>query len=199
MKYVLFIVALAITQIATAQDQMYDICPLKVGQEIPQTTLNDESGKQVALSDLTADKPTVIVFYRGAWCGYCTKHLAELNDSKAAIDSLGYQIIGVTVDKAEKLVASIEASSDEIDVYADPEAATVMAFGLDWKVDDKLFVKYKNDYKLDLEEWSGGNHHRLPVPAIFIVKDNTIVFQYVNPNYRMRLKPETLLAVLKTL
>jgi len=31
------------------------------------------------------------------------------------------------------------------------------------------------------------------------LKDNVVQFQYVNPNYRTRLKPETLLAVLKTL
>ena len=199
MKHLLFLIALLTIQTLSAQDQMFDICPLKVGQAVPNTTLTDQDNKQVTLSDLTADKPTVLLFYRGAWCGYCTKHLAELNDNKAAIEKLGYQVIGITVDKAEKLAESIEDREDEITVYSDAKLETILAFGLNWKADNTLYNKYKNDYKLDLEEWSGQDHHSLPVPAIFIIKDGTVEFQYVNPNYRKRLKPEILLAILETL
>ena len=199
MKQIIFLLALLSSQFLFAQDQRFDVCPLKVGEEIPNTILTNDANEQTSLSDLTSDKPTVIVFYRGAWCGYCTKHLSELNEAKTDIEKLGYQIIGITVDKAEKLSESIEKSDAEIDVYSDSKAETIMAFGLDWKVDSTLFEKYKTAYKLDLEAWSGEDHHSLPVPAIFVIKENIVEFQYVNPNHAIRLKPETLLAVLKTL
>jgi len=178
---------------------MYDICPLKVGEEIPNTTLIDEVDKEITLSNLISDKPTVVIFYRGAWCGYCTQHLSELNEIKGEVEELGYQIIGITVDKPEKLSDSNENAESEIKVYSDSDLETITAFGLGWKVNEELFDKYKNEYKLDLEEWSGEDHHSLPVPAIFVIKEKTIEFQYVNPNYKTRLKPETLLAVLKTI
>lgn len=182
-----------------AQNSMHDICPLKVGSEIPSVTLTDKTNEAHTLADLTTETPSVLIFYRGAWCGYCTKHLAELNDIKAEVEELGYQMLGITVDQAEKLEESDKRGKSEIPVYSDASAEAIQAFGLDWQVDDELFSKYKNDYKLDLEAWSGQTHHTLPVPAVFVVKDGIVQFQYVNPKYSTRLKPATLLAVLQTL
>lgn len=199
MNKIIYVLMLFTSQIAVSQDQMYEVCPIKVGSEIPHTNLTNDQDQEINLSTLIGDKPTVMVFYRGAWCGYCIQHLAELNEMKEEIEQLGYQIIGITVDKAEKLAVSSEKAKSEIEVYSDAQLETITAFGLDWKVDNTMYDKYKNEYKLDLEAWSGEVHHSLPVPAIFIIKENTIQFQYVNPNYKVRLKPETLLAVLKTL
>lgn len=199
MKFILFIAIVFAVQLSNAQDQMYDICPLKVGEELPAVSLTDAENKAHTLADLTTDKPAVIIFYRGAWCGYCTKHLAELNDIKTAVAELGYQMFGVTVDQASKLEESTRRSESEIPVFSDAKLEVIKAFGLDWEVESTLFEKYKEKYKLDLEAWSGEDHHGLTVPAIFVVKDGIVQFQYVNPNYRLRLKPATLLAVLETL
>lgn len=182
-----------------AQDQMYDICPIKVGENTPAGLVYDDQNNAYELNQLMGEKPSVLVFYRGAWCGYCTQHLAELNDLKSDIDSMGFQIFGITVDRPEKLEESYTKSSDEIDVFSDASLSLINAFGLAWTLEDDQYTKYINDYNLDLELWSGKEHHSLPVPAIFVIKDQTIVFQYVNPNYKHRLKPETLMAVLSTL
>lgn len=182
-----------------AQNGMFDICPLKVGSDIPAVAITDAEHETYQLTDLVSEKPSVLIFYRGAWCGYCTQHLAELNDIKGDIEALGYQVFGITIDKAEKLEESTKRSESEITVYSDASADAVRAFGLDWQVEDELFNKYKDKYNLDLETWSGQDHHTLPVPAVFVVKEGKVQFQYVNPNYNTRLKPATLLAVLKTI
>ncbi len=199
MKSLMLLLALVSSHIAFSQNTMFDICPLKVGAEIPSVTLANKENKKQTLTQIIGEKPSVLIFYRGAWCGYCTKHLAELNEVKEEVESLGYQIFGVTVDQASKLEESNLKSESEIQVYSDANAEAIKAFGLDWQVDDELYTKYKTSYKLDLEEWSGESHHALPVPAVFIVKEGIVQFQYVNPNYNTRLKAETLLAVLKTL
>ncbi len=199
MKFSSIFILLLLSFFANAQDQMFDICPLKVGEEIPDVSITDDKNETHKLSALTAEKPSVIIFYRGAWCGYCTQHLAELNDIQHEIDSLGYQVFGITVDQPEKLEESYAKSAEEIQVYSDASLAAISGFGLDWKLADEQYTKYKESYNLDLEVWSGEDHHSLPVPAIFVVKDQMIKFQYVNPNYKLRLKPETLLAILSTL
>ena len=181
-----------------AQETMHDICPLKVGAEVPAGTLEGKEKKH-KLSELTKSKPSVLIFYRGAWCGYCVKHLAELNTIKDEVKELGYEMFGITVDQASKLKESDIQATNEIPVYSDADLDVIKGFGLDWEVSEKMYTKYKESYELDLEDWSGEEHHRLPVPAIFIVKDGVVEFQYVNPNYSKRLKPATLLAVLKTL
>jgi len=195
----ILLVTLLGNQMAKSQDVMYEICPIKVGEQAPDVSLTDSSKNEVLLSELTLEKPTVLIFYRGAWCGYCTKHLAELNEIKTDVEKLGFQMLGITVDQSSKLQESTKRSQSEIQVYSDSKLEAINAFGLDWQVEEELFNKYKEQYKLDLEDWSGEDHHSLPVPAIYIIKDGIIQFQYVNPNYRSRLKPETLLAILETL
>ena len=187
------------SQFAFSQNTMFDVCPIKIGAELPEVTVTNEDNEQQTIATLTAEKPTILVFYRGAWCGYCTKHLAELNDAKNEIETLGFNIIGITIDQADKITESYEKATDEIKVYSDNKAEAVKAFGLDWKVDDATFEKYVNSYNLNLEEWSGEKHHVLPVPAVFIIKEGVVEYSYVNPNYNTRLKTETLLAILKTM
>lgn len=198
-KFSFLLTAILLSTVALAQNTMFDICPLKVGSEIPSTALKNANNEVVYMDSLTNVQPTVLIFYRGAWCSYCTKHLAALNDIKKDIEDAGYQIFGITMDQPSKLDESKERSKSEIEVYADVKAEAIKTFGLNWTVDDTLFTKYKNEYKIDLELWSGESHHQLPVPAVFVIKDGIVQFQYVNPTYSTRLKPETLLAVLKTI
>ena len=71
------------------------------------------------------------------------------------------------------------------------------AFGIAHKVDDDTLKVYKN-YGIDLEESSGEQHHLLPVPSVVRVgKSGRIEFQYVNPDYKIRLDPQVLLAAAK--
>ncbi len=69
MKAIVFLMSLLCCQIVFSQDQMYNICPLKVGEEIPNTSLVNDDNKEISLFELISNKPTVIIFYRGAWCG----------------------------------------------------------------------------------------------------------------------------------
>lgn len=49
---------------------------------------------------------------------------------------------------------------------------------------------------IDLKEKSVGGHTKLPVPAVFIIENNKVKYQYVNPDYSERLSPEILLGML---
>ncbi len=71
------------------------------------------------------------------------------------------------------------------------------AFRIAYKVDDAT-LKQLLDHGIDLEEASGEKHHQLPVPAVFVVgTDSLIQFEYVNPDYRVRLDPGLLVAAAK--
>ena len=88
---------------------------------------------------------------------------------------------------------------DSYEIFSDSKAQLITAFGLGWEVDHTNYVKYRDQYGIDTEEWSGEEHHVLPVPAVYIINDGVVQFNYVNPNYSIRLKAETLLAILKSL
>jgi peroxiredoxin len=52
---------------------------LKVGDSIPDVTLGTIEGEGASLRKLLADKPAVLVFYRGGRCPFCNKHLQSLS------------------------------------------------------------------------------------------------------------------------
>lgn len=53
-------------------------------------------------------------------------------------------------------------------------------------------------YGIDLEAASGESHHQLPVPSIFIYTGGKMVFQYVNPDHRIRASSEVVLAAVRS-
>jgi peroxiredoxin len=123
--------------------------------------------------------------------------LGQLRKIESQLTGLGYQVVAVSPDRPEKLSASIEKQSLTYTLVSDSEAAGIKGFGIAFRVDDQTFEKYKK-FKIDLEEHSGAKHHLLPVPAVFIIgKTGTILFQYVNPDYKVRLHPDVLLAAAK--
>ncbi|MDA2937977.1 redoxin domain-containing protein [Acidobacteria bacterium AH-259-A15] len=110
---------------------------------------------------------------------------------------MGYQLIAVSADRTEKLQQSIGKHQLKYELVSDSQMAGAKAFGLAYRVDDKTLERYKG-FGIDLEEASGEGHHLLPVPAVFLIgTDGIIDFQYVNPDHRVRLDPDLLLAAAK--
>jgi len=123
--------------------------------------------------------------------------LGQLRKIESQLTELGYQIVAISPDKPEKLAASIAKQSLTYTLVSDSEASGIKGFGIAFRINDETFESYKK-FKIDLEEYSGAKHHLLPVPAVFIIgKKGTILFQYVNPDYKVRLHPDVLLAAAK--
>ena len=71
------------------------------------------------------------------------------------------------------------------------------AFGLAFQVDEKTYKIYQG-YGIDLEASSGETHHLLPVPAVYLVgTDGVVDFNYVNPDYKVRLSADLVLDAAK--
>lgn len=174
-----------------------DIHPILVGMKVPNVTLTSVEGKPVKLYSLLEKKPTVLVFYRGGWCPYCNMQLSGLHEIEDEALRLGYQIVAVSADRPENIEKSIEKHGLRYTLLSDSAKTAAKAFGLAFRVDEKTLEAYKK-FGIDLTAASGINDHVLPVPAVFIVRKNgEIVFEYVNPNYKVRLNSQVLLAILK--
>jgi peroxiredoxin len=175
-----------------------EVTPLLIGEQIPNLTLKDSEGRDFDLLKEVKIKPTVLVFFRGGWCPYCNLHLSELQSIEKNLLDLGYQILAISMDKWELLNGNSEKVNLTYKLLSDNSANAVKAFGIAFKVEDGIVEKYKT-YNIDLESASGEKHHILPVPAAFIVgTDGMIKFEYVNPNYKVRIKADLLLAAAKS-
>lgn len=178
---------------ATAED----IHPLLVGAEIPELTLRNSEGDPVDLNAVISNKPTVLLFYRGGWCPVCNMQLSGIKTIESELVRLGYQFIGISADRPEKIRSTIKKHDQKYLLLSDNKMTGAKAFGIAFKVDEKTLNKYK-EYGIDLEDASGETHHILPVPAVFVIgTDGIIKFEYINPDYRVRLDPEVLLAAAK--
>jgi len=168
--------------------------PLKAGDRVPAATVRDMDGQAEELSALVATKPTVIIFYRGGWCPYCNTHLGALATIEPRLVKLGYQVLAISADRLGKVQETQEKSDFRYRLLSDSKMEAARAFGIAFKVDDATLEKYKG-YGIDLEAASGETHHLLPVPSVFVVgTDGVIKFAYSNPNYKVRLEPEKVLA-----
>ncbi|XVS65651.1 thioredoxin-dependent thiol peroxidase [Actinosynnema sp. CA-299493] len=75
---------------------------LAPGDQAPAFTLPDSEGKPVSLSDY-AGRSVVVYFYPAAGTPGCTKQACDFRDSIGDLASSGYEVVGISPDKPEKL------------------------------------------------------------------------------------------------
>ena len=172
--------------------------PLMAGMMAPDFMVRDAEGREIRYSAGEQDRPVVLTFYRGGWCPYCNLHLSELRLVEEQLGEMGYDIWFISIDKPELLLQSLDEPDIGYTIYSDSSLSATRAFGLAFKVDDALVEKYLT-FDIDLEKASGESHHVLPAPATYIIGlDGIISFAYVNPDYKVRLHPDVLMAAAKT-
>jgi len=177
---------------ATADDALNlapnaeDIQPLGAGDQVPEVDVRTLNGESIKLHEAVGNTPTVILFYRGGWCPYCNRHLAEIRDVEQQLKEMGYQILALSADSPEAISAS-PAEDGSYRLLSDSSVSAAEAFGLAFRVDDETYEKYIG-YGINLEEASGESHHALPVPAAFIIAPGGVIkYAYVNPDYKVRI------------
>lgn len=189
----------AITQFAgivpvKAEKEELSKIPLEVGDKIPSGTVFAGSGEKVEIRKLLAQKPTVLVFYRGGWCPFCNRHLSAIVDIIPELDQMGVQLVAISPDRYQILNAKKDLSDLPYQLLSDSSMEWTRKLGIAFQVPDELVGKYMKSHNIDLEADSGETHHLLPHPSVFVVdKDGVIQFSHVNENYRVRLEPEKIL------
>lgn len=170
-----------------------DISPLLIGEQIPEATLLDVDGNSIQLNNILKEKPTVLVFYRGGWCPYCNDQLSGLAEIESEVLALGFQIVAVSPDNYKNLKPTLEADKVNYQLFADPNATFIQNIGIGFETPEKA-----KSYIFKKTSFEASNV--LPVPTAMILNTKgEILFEYINPNYSVRMSPELLLASLKAL
>jgi len=101
---------------------------LEIGDQAPSFTLTSDAGQEVSLSDF-AGKRLVIFFYPAAMTPGCTKEACDFRDSLATLRGAGYEVIGISPDKPEKLAKFVAKESLTYPLLADPDKQVLEAYG----------------------------------------------------------------------
>lgn len=177
MKKLSFILILTglLSAVSFAQKMSSESMALKtvpvVGQTPPDFSLVSSTGETVTLSKLGG--PAILVFYRGYWCPYCARQLAELRSLLNGKDKA--RLFAISIDTAEKSreLATKIAKDGKGDVtftlLSDPGYKTIASYGL---IDPA---------------YEGKGIYGIPRPAVFILdKKGKVTWSRVESDYKFR-------------
>ncbi|WP_158846473.1 thioredoxin-dependent thiol peroxidase [Saccharothrix deserti] len=98
---------------------------LAPGDKAPAFTLPDSEGKPVSLSDYLG-RSVVVYFYPAAGTPGCTKQACDFRDSIGDLAASGYEVVGISPDKPEKLAKFAAAEGLNFPLLSDVDR-TVLA------------------------------------------------------------------------
>lgn len=101
---------------------------LAPGDAAPDFTLTDDAGKQVSLTDLRGSR-VIVYFYPAAMTPGCTKQACDFTDSLDSLRAAGFEVVGISPDKPEKLAKFRERDGLTITLLSDPDKEVLAAWG----------------------------------------------------------------------
>jgi peroxiredoxin Q/BCP len=101
---------------------------LAIGDPAPDFTLTDDAGNQVSLSDHRG-RSVVVYFYPAASTPGCTKEACDFRDNLSELNGAGYDVLGISPDKPEKLAKFKAAEGLTFPLLSDPDRTVLKAWG----------------------------------------------------------------------
>jgi peroxiredoxin Q/BCP len=101
---------------------------LSPGDVAPDFTLPADDGSTVTLSGLRGRK-VVVYFYPAAMTPGCTKQACDFSESLDSLRAAGYEVLGISPDKPEKLAKFRERDSLTITLLSDHDRSVMTQWG----------------------------------------------------------------------
>ncbi|HVF95835.1 MAG TPA: peroxiredoxin-like family protein [Flavisolibacter sp.] len=194
MKKLLSLLSLLTVLITSAQDKPEG---LFINSKAPDFKLKDQNDEEVSLKELRKKGQTVVIFYRGNWCPYCSRQLRGLQDSLQLIRDKGAQLVAITPEATKSIDSTLTKTGATFSILSDEGGKLAAAYQVAFKVDDRTVNRYKMA-GIDLLKNNNQKEAVLPVPAVYIInKEGTVTYRYFDENYRKRLSVKEILAHIK--
>jgi peroxiredoxin len=123
--------------------------------------------------------------------------LSDLRLVEPTLRERGFEIVFLSTDRPEILYSSLKATDIHYTLLSDSHLGAAKAFHVAYRLDDATLALQRK-YGVDVDKTTGNTLHELPVPSVFIIDTTgTIRFVYSNPDYKIRLGAEALMAAAK--
>jgi peroxiredoxin len=170
------------------------------GDTLEEFTLPDASGRDVSLSELVAEGPAVIVFYRGAWCPYCNIALhtyqAEL---VPRLDAYGATLVAISPQSPDESLSQTEKSQLSFTVLSDSGAGVARSIGIAFEQAADV-LEAQRSLGLDLLAVNASGTADLPMPTVLVVdRDRKVRFADTHADYTSRTEVAEIIAALDAL
>jgi len=172
---------------------------LKAGMPAPDFDLPELDGQRIRLSDMLAQGPAVISFYRGAWCPYCNLEMQALQQALPDIKRAGGTLIAIAPELPEHAGEIRDKGNLTFPLLHDWENGVARKYGLVFSLPESLRSLYQG-FAIDLADSQGNERFELPVPATYIIaRDGRIAHAFVDVDYTRRMEPAEIVEILNQL
>lgn len=163
------------------------------GDSFPNFALPNTDNETCSFSDLLANGPLVISFYRGAWCPYCNLEIKALQQRLPEINAAGGQLVAISPQLPDKSADQIVNSKLDFEVLSDIEKKLAKECGLVFTLPESLHPIYAA-WQLDIPGHNGDNSFELPIPATYIIDtDGVVRYAHIDMDYTKRLEPNIII------
>ncbi|PVZ70482.1 peroxiredoxin family protein [Pelagibaculum spongiae] len=156
---------------------------ISVGETLPWFELTDADGNKVTSLQL-ANKPSLMIFYRGNWCPLCMAQIKEVAKAYQQLESMGIRVAMISSQPANHTKVLSEKFKVDFDWLIDNNNQAAQTLGL---VDEggtpAVFLLQ-------------GHRADTAMPTV-VMTDATgkVIFADLTDNYRVRPEPETFIAI----
>jgi peroxiredoxin len=160
---------------------------IAVGDRLEDFTLVDATGAAVTLSELVANGPAVIVFYRGGWCPYCNLALRTYQtELLPQLDQYGARLVAISPQSPDQSLTTAEKAELKFTVLSDAGAQLARNVGIAFQPTENVLAAQRK-LGLDLKHVNDSDSPELPMPTVLIVDTgHTVRFVDAHADYTAR-------------
>lgn len=173
---------------------------LAVGETAPDAPLVTPTGEETSFAAVRGSAPTVVVFYRGAWCPYCNITLRTYQqDLLPALQERGVQLVAVSPQTPEGAEQSIANGELAFPVLTDPENVLAGRFGIVTAPSEAARAAHTR-LGFEVADSNADDTAAIPFPSVFVLDETgTVRFADVHVDYTTRTEVDEVLAAVDAL
>jgi peroxiredoxin len=170
----------------------------EVGEPMPAFLLPDDQGRLIRLEDLLGKGPVALAFNRGHWCPYCRINVDALARAEKELAAESRHVAAIVPDRQRFAMWLRSEAKARFPVLTDMDNGYAMTLDLAFYVGDALkHMMVSSGWDPSVSQ--GTDDWMLPIPATFIIgTDGIIHARFIDPDYRMRMAIDDLLAELRS-
>jgi len=159
---------------------------IKEGKRLPKIELEDYDGNKLSSDDWKGQK-RLVIFYRGNWCSICSAQVQELGDFEKQFNELGVRITLISPQSHQKSKNHAKRVGMDYDFLVDVNNQAAKTLG----------ILHENGLPTGFQVL--GYETDVPKPTTFVLDENgKVIFADLTTNYRLRTRPEDIIAALKS-